>query len=303
MNAPRPNQRALQAMAAAARRARQGAPSAPDDPRPVDPKPVEQTPEATVQLEPNAIAGPGDDSAHGKTPSRPRGTQRRLRSETVLRRSVIVAAALVAAASIAVIVGRLTGTTSATPPPASVPASRTPTQPTTTPTAAPPTTTSPIGVSPIGASPITTAPAVTPPGSASTKPTTSPTTPTSPPSTSAPVPALPSTTVPPGVVASGAPVLRTLDPSSGTAGQVVTISGTNLFSANGQVQATFDGQQAPTSCPTETSCSVIVPALPGGPHTVVVTVSTESGTSNALTFSYGGSLPSGLNGADLATGG
>jgi len=80
------------------------------------------------------------------------------------------------------------------------------------------------------------------------------------------------------------PTITALDPSTGSAGQSVTIEGSGLFSADGQVAAHFNGQVVPTACPSQTSCTATVPAGSPGPETV--TVSTDAGTSNGLTFTY-----------------
>ena len=80
------------------------------------------------------------------------------------------------------------------------------------------------------------------------------------------------------------PTITALDPSTGSAGQSVTIEGSGLFSADGQVAAYFNGQVVPTTCPSQTSCTATVPAGAPGPETV--TVSTDAGTSNGLTFTY-----------------
>jgi len=80
-------------------------------------------------------------------------------------------------------------------------------------------------------------------------------------------------------------VLSSLSPASGGAGQSVTISGTNFLSSTGQIVAQFEGQSAPTSCPDATTCTVTVPTL-AGQGDVPVTLTTSSGTSNALIFRY-----------------
>ena len=85
----------------------------------------------------------------------------------------------------------------------------------------------------------------------------------------------------------GPPVLSALSPSTGAAGQSVIVSGTNFISADGVVQARFGGQLAPTACPVQTSCTVTVPTMTGSPTSVPVTVTTAGGTSNALTFTFG----------------
>ncbi len=89
------------------------------------------------------------------------------------------------------------------------------------------------------------------------------------------------------VPAGSAPELLSLVPATGAAGQVVTVSGANLFSPDGHVEAFLGGEDAPTSCPTQTSCLVTVPALSGPTGSVPLTVETEAGTSNAVSFSYG----------------
>ena len=68
---------------------------------------------------------------------------------------------------------------------------------------------------------------------------------------------------------------------------MVAVSGVNLFSADGTVQALVGGKAAPTSCPTQTACTVTVPAGMGPPASLPITIETEAGTSNALAFSYG----------------
>ncbi len=95
----------------------------------------------------------------------------------------------------------------------------------------------------------------------------------------------PTTTAPPQASGSG-PVLSALSPSSGSAGQSVVVVGMGFVSSDGNVLATFDGQVAPTVCPIQTSCTVTVPAMSDPPPTVPVTITTASGTSNALTFAY-----------------
>ena len=58
-----------------------------------------------------------------------------------------------------------------------------------------------------------------------------------------------------GSVAGGPPVISSLSPSSGTAGQGIQVAGANFLSANGQIVATFNGQVAPTSCPAQNTCT------------------------------------------------
>jgi hypothetical protein len=81
-------------------------------------------------------------------------------------------------------------------------------------------------------------------------------------------------------------VLSSLSTTSGGAGQVVTVSGSNFMSANGDVQAHFGSQEAPTACPNASSCTVTVPTLSGSSRSVPLTITTQSGTSNAVNFDY-----------------
>jgi len=91
-----------------------------------------------------------------------------------------------------------------------------------------------------------------------------------------------STTV--AVAPSGPPVISSLSPASGSAGQSVTVSGANFLSSSGQIVATFDGQVAPTSCPAQNTCTVTVPS--SNAPSVQVVITTASGASNAETFTY-----------------
>ena len=94
------------------------------------------------------------------------------------------------------------------------------------------------------------------------------------------------TTTAPAAVPGAAPVISMLSPSSGIAGASVQVAGSNFLSWNGQIVATFNGQVASTSCPTQNTCTVTVPASSGSPS-AQVTITTASGTSNAVTFTYG----------------
>ncbi len=122
-------------------------------------------------------------------------------------------------------------------------------------------------------------------------PTSIPASPSPPPpqpvpsTTTAPVASAPVTTAPP--TPGGAPQISSLSPSQGAAGQTVVISGTNLISADGQILARFNGSATQTRCPTQTSCTVTVPDMGSPASGVPVTVTTAAGTSNALTFQYG----------------
>ena len=85
----------------------------------------------------------------------------------------------------------------------------------------------------------------------------------------------------------GAPVISSLSPSSGSSGQTLQVAGSNFLSSDGQIVATFAGQVAPTSCPSQTMCSVTVPPSAAPPGPVPVSITTSAGTSNTVTFTYG----------------
>ena len=91
------------------------------------------------------------------------------------------------------------------------------------------------------------------------------------------------TTVP--VAPAGPPVISSLTPSSGAAGQGIEVAGANFLSTSGQIVATFNGRAAPTSCPAQNTCSVTVP--PSTSPSAEVVITTASGTSNAVLFTYG----------------
>jgi IPT/TIG domain len=82
----------------------------------------------------------------------------------------------------------------------------------------------------------------------------------------------------------GPPVISSLSPSSGTAGQGIQVAGANFLSTSGQIVATFNGQVAPTSCPAQNTCTITVP--PSTSPSAQVVITTASGTSNAVTFTY-----------------
>jgi hypothetical protein len=83
-----------------------------------------------------------------------------------------------------------------------------------------------------------------------------------------------------------APVVTSLSPSKGGPGQAVTVSGAHFMSADGQIVADVAGVAAATDCPVQTSCTVVVPTLPGAPRSVRLTISSEAGTSSGVTFAY-----------------
>lgn len=119
---------------------------------------------------------------------------------------------------------------------------------------------------------------------------------TPPPTTTPPVSSTPSTTTPASTPttspssgsspATGIPTLSTLDPAQGSAGQQITVDGSDLFSTDGVILAHFDGAAAPISCPTMSTCTVTVPAAPASATRVLVTVVTQAGSSNGLWFTY-----------------
>ena len=74
-----------------------------------------------------------------------------------------------------------------------------------------------------------------------------------------------STTTPVSAAAGGPPVISSLTPSSGSAGQSVQVAGANFLSSSGQIVATFNGQVAPNSCPAQNTCTVTVPPSSGDP--------------------------------------
>jgi hypothetical protein len=80
--------------------------------------------------------------------------------------------------------------------------------------------------------------------------------------------------------------LTVLLPAQGSAGQVVTLEGTALFSADGHISVSFGPVPATVQCPTETTCRATVPDLAPGPRTVMVKLATQSGASNGLAFAY-----------------
>ncbi|HTX62330.1 MAG TPA: IPT/TIG domain-containing protein [Acidimicrobiales bacterium] len=111
-------------------------------------------------------------------------------------------------------------------------------------------------------------------GSSGSAPHTAPQSPTSTPSTTAsPAPR-------------GGPSLASASPDAGAPGDTVVVHGSGLFSSNGRVIAYFDGADAPTSCPSQTTCRVIVPDLGPRSSTLHLTIVTSSGRTNALTFAY-----------------
>ncbi len=88
-------------------------------------------------------------------------------------------------------------------------------------------------------------------------------------------------------LASGDPIITSLDPAVGQPGQQIVVMGANFLSSSGEITAAFNGQTTATSCPTQSTCTVTVPPSSGGSVTQV-TITTSRGTSNAEAFVYGG---------------
>ncbi len=85
----------------------------------------------------------------------------------------------------------------------------------------------------------------------------------------------------------GPPALSSLAPATGQAGQTVTVTGSNFLSPSGQISAQVGSQLAPVTCSDQTTCTVVIPPDPGFTPAAPVTITTDSGTSNPLTFTYG----------------
>lgn len=83
----------------------------------------------------------------------------------------------------------------------------------------------------------------------------------------------------------GAPRLTSIQPASGAAGQTVTVTGSGLYSSSGEITAYVAGSPAPTSCSSQTTCTVTIPDL-GPPRRTTLVVETASGSSNAVGFRY-----------------
>jgi hypothetical protein len=82
----------------------------------------------------------------------------------------------------------------------------------------------------------------------------------------------------------GAPVLTSLQPSSGTAGQSVVVSGSGFLSPSGHIWATVGGQTASVSCPDQTTCTLTIPSQAVLATAAPVVIVTDSGSSNLLNF-------------------
>jgi hypothetical protein len=68
---------------------------------------------------------------------------------------------------------------------------------------------------------------------------------------------------------------------------LLTISGADFMSSNGEIEASFGGQTAPISCPQQSTCTVTVPNLSSSPQgSVPLTITTSAGTSQPTAFDY-----------------
>lgn len=94
------------------------------------------------------------------------------------------------------------------------------------------------------------------------------------------------TTTAPAPAAPGGPVLSSISPSSGSPGQTVTLTGSNLFSPSGLITVTFGGIQAGVSCPSSTTCVATVPSGLTPSPSIPVVINTGTGASAAVPFSY-----------------
>jgi hypothetical protein len=88
------------------------------------------------------------------------------------------------------------------------------------------------------------------------------------------------------VTPGGPPVIDSITPSSGAAGQIISIMGANFLSSDGHIVATFNGVVASTSCPAQNTCTVTVPPSDGA-SSAQVTITTAGGASNSVPFTYG----------------
>jgi IPT/TIG domain len=249
-----PNTRALAAMAEAARRSRQSEVGAPARPPGVLGSPaVRPSPTGGGAPDPSPVGGPATPARRAHPPGR---------SMLIASLGLLAVAAVVVGSSI-----MSRGTPSSHSAPAAdagqgrVGSPRPPSA-----RASGPATTGPLPASsPAAAAPTTTSSPTT------TTSTTAPTTTTS--------------TSPPSA---GGPVLTTLAPSTGAPGQIVVITGANLISPSGLITAHFGSQVALVACPESSGCLVAVPAPDGTTGgSAPVTVTTDGGTSNPLTFTYG----------------
>lgn len=80
-------------------------------------------------------------------------------------------------------------------------------------------------------------------------------------------------------------MLLAVTPSTAAAGQTVTVTGKNFYSADGRISATVGSADAGIDCPSETTCRVTMPKL-HRKGTVDLVVTTEAGPSSPLSIDY-----------------
>jgi hypothetical protein len=97
--------------------------------------------------------------------------------------------------------------------------------------------------------------------------------------------------------AATSPTLSTINPSNGGAGTDVTLTGANLA---GATAIAFGGTDAASANCSATNCTVVAPFLTAG-TTANVTVTTASGTSNALSYTFGATGNTGSGNATFTT--
>ncbi len=250
----RPDQRTLDALANAVRRAREatgqgGLPASSGRTR--------EGAAATGPLAPGPTcdkSGLSRPGLNGRRPNRPRPNGRRRASRVGVPRGLALCAVTVLVLAIVITGVTLAGHTDGTARHASGPSTTPPSSSVTTTTSKAVTTTS---------IPPTTVTTVT---------------------TETTQPGLTTTSVPAPLA--GVPRLAAIFPTDGPVGTVISVSGANFFSPNGVVLARFNGQPAPTRCPSQALCTVTVPALVFPPSVLQLTITTASGTSNAVSFRY-----------------
>lgn len=84
----------------------------------------------------------------------------------------------------------------------------------------------------------------------------------------------------------GHPAIYSIVPTSGTAGDTVSLVGADLFSTDGQLVVLFGQTPAVTRCADEQHCSAVVPALASSNAAVKVRIRSAAGNSNSLEFRY-----------------
>ena len=82
------------------------------------------------------------------------------------------------------------------------------------------------------------------------------------------------------------PFISAIQPSSGVAGQSITISGARLVSGDGSIVAMFGNAYAATACRSEQQCIVTVPSNASRQSSALVRLRTALGYSNGVMFRY-----------------